>query len=277
MINAIRHMLSKIHMQIPPEILELAFETKGGRKSIDEVITEKIIEDQLIPDCSAIAGQWKEIVLDPKWVIQSSVDLTNTLTTVPYAIYEVPDYAREYRRIVSVLELSLPFGTSSSMAMVGSMSLDCQYSGVTAGSIGEQAINGVTGVQNFRLPDPLLIAYNKIKLTPMNLSLLSAFALVLRCRLEYDKEFTNLTPDAVIELSELAVAATKAYIYNQMSVKIDMGVMKSGQEIGKIREIIDSYADQIDRYNVLRDEFHGSAEILDHNQMFDRFRLGIFI
>lgn len=101
--------------------------------------------------------------------------------------------------------------------------------------------------------------------------------LLLKCRLEYDIDFTNLTPNAVIQFSEVVLAATKAYVWTKLVVKIDQGVSLSGQEIGVIRNIIDEYAGQNDRYNVIKEEFHGSAEILDVETMVERFAAGIYI
>lgn len=277
MINAVRHMLNNIYSQIPEEILELAFDTKGGRKSIDEEIIEKVIEGRLRPDCSAISGKYKEIVLDQKWALTSYLEQENApAVTIPYVVYKIPKSAREDRQIVSVTEVTLPYGSTSIMAMMGGATKNCNYLGITGGSFADQAINGVTGHSNLTLPTPILLDGGHVKLTPMEYGIFQSFTLLLKCRLEYDKDFTNLTPDAIFQLSELGVTATKAYIYNKLTVKLDMGMIKSGAEIGKIREIIDSYADANDRYLVTREEFHGIAD-LDIEELRQRFLMGIFI
>lgn len=278
MINAVRHMLTNIYNNIPEEILELAFDCKGGQKSLDEAIIEKIIEARLVPDCSAISGQYKEIMLDPKWAMTSYIDQVNSPTvTLPYVVYKIPPEAREHRKLVAVLEITLPYGSMSSIAMMGGSSKSNGHLGINGGSFAEQAINGLTGQSNMLLPSPILLDGGHVKLIPMEYGIMQSYTLILHCRLEYDKDFTNLTPDAITQLSELGVTATKAFIYNKLVVKLDMGAIKSGQEIGRIREIIDSYADQQERYNVLREEFHGSAENLDVNTMYQRYLQGIFI
>lgn len=275
--NPILHMLTNIHNQIPEEILSLAFDKKGGHRSIDQAIKDEIVEGRLLPDLSAISGQYKEIVLDPSWALSSYLDkMSQPMTTTPYVVYKVPPEYREHRKIVAVMELTLPYGSSSSIALLGGTStLNSRYLGVTSDTFARQALNGVTGNENVLMPTPILLNGSHIKLTPMEFGIMQSYPFVLKCRLEYDKDFTNLTPDAVLQLSELGVCACKAYIYNKLVVKLDQGAIHSGQEIGRIREIIDSYADQNERYLVIREEFHGTAETLDVNTMYERILMGI--
>lgn len=279
MINAVTHALKNIYASIPVEILELAFDQKGGRRSLDDLIVSEIIEGRVRLDLSALAGQFKEIKLLPEWAIHSSIMNYNNQSTmdVPYAVYTVPAAEREFRSIVAVLELSLPYGSSSSLAMGAGASHNCGFVGVHGGTFAQQQMNGITGNNNLPMPTPILLAGSKIKLTPMEFSIMRYHPLHLKCRLEYDMDFTNLTPDAVIQFSEVVLAATKAYIWTKMVVKIDQGVSLSGQEIGVVRTIIDDYAGQNDRYNVLKEEFHGSAEVLDVNTLMDRLVAGIFL
>lgn len=278
MINAIDHALRNVYQNIPIEILELAFNQQGGRKSLDEEITQKVIEDRIRPDLSAIAGQYKEIILDPSWasVAEVSSDNASLISNVPYAIYCIPPKAREYRQITGVIGMQMPYGATNSLAMAASGLQGGMVRGVSAGTFANQAINGITFNDTPLMPTPILMAGNQIRITPFEMSMMRSFSWLLKCRLEYDKDFTNLTPDAVVQLSELVVTATKAFIFNALTIKLDMGYIRSGQEIGRIREIIDQYAEQVERYNVIRMEFHGSAEQLDINTLRERLLMGIF-
>lgn len=279
MINAVTHALNNVYSNIPPEILDMAFDLKGGRLSVDEAIVQRVIEGNVLPDISALAGQFKEIVLDPNWAVHSSIDRKGnaSMVSVPYAVYTIPPEFRENRSIVSVIDVSVPYGASTSFSMGIGATMSVGYSGVGAGTFAQQAMNGMTGEGNMLLPTPIPLSGNQIKLTPMEFGMMSTLSLVLRCRLEYDRDLTNLTPDAVLQFSELVLTATKQFIYNQLIVKIDQGAIMSGQEIGKVREIIESYMDAGDRYKVIREEFHGSAEALDINTLADRLALGIFL
>lgn len=275
--GAIRQLLTSIHNQIPEEILELAFDTEGGIKSLDDVILYEIVDGRLLPELSAYSGQYKEIVLDPSWANTSYIDrVAAPYNTVPYVVYEVPPRYREHRKIVRAIGVSFPYGTSTIPSMLGSTGHSVsRFMGISGDSFGRQALNGITGNDNIMLPTPILLDGSRIKLTPMEFGIIQYHPLLLQCRLEYDKEFTNLTPDAVIQLAELAVTACKAYIYNKLIIKLDMGAIHSGQEIGKIKEIIESYSDQNERYLVLREDFHGAAETLDINTMQAKILMGI--
>lgn len=275
MIGAVRHMLTNIYNQIPEEILDLAFERHGQRKSLDEAIIENIIEGRLVVDCSAMSGQFKEIALDPKWASASYIDQINAPNvTIPYVVYKIPPEAREHRSLVDVLEITLPYGSMSSIAMMGGAFRNCGSMGINAGSFADQALNGLTGNEDLLLPTPILLDGSHVKLTPMEYGIMQSYTLILKCRLEYDKDFTNMPTDAVVQLSQLGVLATKAYIYNKLVVKLDMGYIRSGQEIGRIREIIDSYQDAQEKYDVQIQSFHGAMD-LDPNTLYERILHGL--
>lgn len=277
MLNAIDHALRNVYSNIPMEVLELAFDQKNKRRSLDEAIIEEIIEGRVRPDVSSIAGQYKEIVMMPSWatVAELQTNDANMVPIVPYAMYTVPPQAREHRLISSVISMSLPYGATNSLAMMSSGMSGGMTGGINAGALGMQVMNANTFGNVPSLPTPILMAGNQIRVTPVEMAMIRSFSWILKCRLEYDKDFTNLTPNAVIQLSELIVTATKAWIYNKLTVKLEMGYVHSGQEVGRVKEIIDSYAEQAERYNVIRMEFHGAAEPLDVNTMREMLLLGL--
>ncbi len=277
MLNAVDHALRNVYNNIPMEILELAFDLKGQRRSLDEAIIDEVIEGRVRPDVSAIAGQYKEIVMLPQWakVAELQIHDANMVPIVPYAIYTVPPQSREYRMISGVISMSLPYGATNSLAMMSSGMLEGMTGGINAGSLACQALNANTYQNVPSLPTPILMAGNQIRITPVEMSMIRSFSWILKCRLEYDKDFTNLTPNAIVQLSELILTATKAWIFNKLTVKLEMGYVHSGQEVGRVKEIIDGYSEQADRYNVIRMEFHGSADPLDVNTMREMLLLGL--
>lgn len=277
MINAVDHALRNIYSNIPMEILELAFDQKGKRKSLDEAIIDEVIEGRVRPDVSAIAGQYKEIVLIPEWAMTTNIYPAggNVSPILPYAVYTIPPEAREHRLLTAVLGIAVPYGATNALSMMSNGLFGGTNPGLNAGALGCQLMNAHTYQHLPTMPTPILLAGNQVRITPVEMSLISSFSWILKCRLEYDKDFTNLTPNAVIQLSELILTATKAWIYNQLTVRLEMGYVHSGQEIGRVKEIIDQYQDQSERYNVIRTEFHGSAEPLDINTMGDLLLMGL--
>ena len=82
---------------------------------------------------------------------------------------------------------------------------------------------------------------------------------ILVCRLAYDDEFSNLNDSAVYSLMQLIECATKAYVYNTLVLKIDAAKLEGGYEFGKFKEIVESYADQNEKYDELLLNFRGGA------------------
>jgi len=277
MANAIDVSLRRIYHEIPKEILEYAFRKDPTNKSLDECIIEQVIKATVIPDLNAVGGKFKEIVLSPEWVIETSTPSNYTgmigMPLIPYAVYKIPPEAREYRNLTQVICMRSPYASVSSIGQVSSML--GQGMGATAGGLACTVLNQYTGNNQAVLPTPILTHGNCVKLTPMEMSLMTVFPWILECRIEYDVDFTNLNPDSVIPLVRIIVSATKAYIYNKTVIEMDMGVVMAGHPIGMFRDVISEYKNEVERYDVLRDEFHSTATYLDVDTMREIFLLGL--
>lgn len=270
MSNAIDLALRKINMSIPRQILEQAFQKEPDErsKSLDECIVDKVINGFVRPDLNSISGKFKEIALNPDWCVETYVPegYTAAIPLIPYAVYHVPSYARENRNISQTIGLKSPYTSYGSIGTFGGI-VGTPGLGVNAGNLACSILDGMTGEKTPILPTPILLQGNKIKLTPMEMSMMTMFPWILQCRLEFDIDFTNLTPDALSSFCELVLSAVKSYIYNVTIVDMDMGVVHSGQPIGIFREIITEYKDQFERYEVLRNDFHSASTYLDQDMM----------
>lgn len=270
MANAIDLALRKIYISIPKQILEFAFQKEPDErsKSLDECIVSKVIEGFVRPDLNSISGKYKEIALDPAWCVETYVpsSYVSAIPLIPYAVYHVPNHARENRNISQVLCVKSPY---MGLGSIGSFSSAVGTPGLSlnAGNIACSILDNMTGAKTPVLPNPILLQGNKIKLTPMEMSMMTMFPWILQCRLEFDIDFMNMTPDALSSFCELVLAATKSYIYNNTVIEMDMGVVHSGQNIGMFREIITEYKDQFERYEVLRNDFHSASNYLDQETM----------
>jgi hypothetical protein len=65
----------------------------------------------------------------------------------------------------------------------------------------------------------------------------------LRCILANDEDYNNLQMRSVLAFCKLVELAVKAYIYNEYIVRIDMAFLSGGQEIGRFKEVVDTYSD----------------------------------
>lgn len=259
--------LRNIYHNIPTEILEITFHTdKQNVRSLDACICDKVIHGRVLPDCNIVAGQYREILLSPSWASHARVD-NHAHTALPlymYTIYTVPPEAREHRPIVHVLPPLKPqFGSLNALGGIYANYAQNSIPMSSAGSLADTALDSMTANQAMQAPIPILLDGSKIKVTPPVMSLAINVPWYLRCRVAYDNEFTNLSADAIMPLSKLILVATKAYIFKELSIKIDVGATLEGHQIGRIREIVDDYANTQEQYAELLDEFHGGAVIMD--------------
>ena len=81
----------------------------------------------------------------------------------------------------------------------------------------------------------------------------------LVCRLGYDNEFTNLSNSSIIPLSKLILTATKAYIWVNLTIRIDQAVLSGGQDLGQFKSIVDSYQQELERYEEDLKKFSSST------------------
>ena len=70
----------------------------------------------------------------------------------------------------------------------------------------------------------------------------------LRCIVANDENLNNIQLRSFHAFCKLVEYAVKSYIYNTYTVQLDIGELKGGQNLGKIKEIIDSDADAEQNY-----------------------------
>lgn len=271
MANALEACLRRIYHSIPKELLEKAFPPYRN-ETMDACIQAQVITSRVLPDCNLVGGRMKLIVLRSKWVEISDTPAPFIWgNSKSFSLYRVPPEARDYRPISSVIELRYPYTIHDGLqlpnvgsGMTGGMN--------TVGSLACQVMNSHTFANSIPLPTPILRSHDIVQLTPNSVSQLQDIDWVLMCRLNYDEDFTNINAQAVIPLTELALCAVKAYIYNTLIIKTDMAFLEGGQQIGKMREICESYSDQNERYVELLRQFNGAATILDPDMRRKRIR-----
>lgn len=265
MSQAIEMAMIQVYNTIPMELLDAVFEPRARMMALDECIYNDVITPRVLKECSIYAGKMTAIELSQDY-------LEDTQTTpyssypygVMYAVYRIPPEAREYKSITTVVSVEFPTSMYSS----------APFGGIGAGmGCGNQAhlsdlacsaLRGVAGGSiGHPKPLPERLAGDLVKLTPTSTTPLPGFSWMLICRLEYDSELTNLTTSGLRPFVELVEAAVKAYIYNYSILKIDKFYTQGGMELGRVREIIDSYADQNEKYAELLQLFRRTSTILD--------------
>lgn len=92
----------------------------------------------------------------------------------------------------------------------------------------------------------------------------------LYCILENDQAINHLKPKSIAFFKQLVLLAVKAYIYNELILEIDQARLVGGHELGKYREIVESYADADEMYNEKLTEIMGVVFFLNDEEQATR-------
>lgn len=222
---------AEMKFRIPPRILDIVFIKRNeylrqAPMSIDDHILNEVLRPRVLVDCNLVGGAEVLIRLDG-----FQTDRPNDYTS----IYRIPKEVTNGRTITSVLNITFADPTRIS-----------SY-GVAAGCQNTPMLQAAQGVMDAMGAIPMtstaytqIIGENVIMVRDTIVLPANSF---LRCLLSYDDELSHVqirSYPAFVKLVELAV---KAYIYNQSIIEMDMGELFGGHQLGRIKEVIDSYAD----------------------------------
>ena len=250
--NTMRMVLSNIHNTIPETILSLAFNPDNQPISIDKLIHEKVIVNRVMMDCNLVGGKRKDIVLTYDMVERTTYTSQEMALMIgTYSLYRIPEEARDYQPISSVVSVSYP-----SYLNVGPYDYLRPRGGATASKLANAVIESHTMQGGMITPTVELLSGDLVKLVPGQYNQVNW---VLSCNLAYDENFNNLNPQAVRAFMDLTLCAAKAYIYNRLLVPIDQARIIHGSEHGIIKDIIYKYEAEEEKYKELLDEFTGGA------------------
>lgn len=249
--NLIQKSLAEVRFNIPREVLDYSFIDADHARSRLPVSTETRIREQVIdarvkPDCNIVGGL--ETTVDLSQVVPEYLDVYR-------AVFRIPKRLTQGRSISSVL--SLTFGVGAVMA------------NTTLGVQGQSPmLDAANSVLQSHLPVPIvstaaisLIAENTV-LVEDNMAL--PMNMFLRCIIDNDENLSNINPRSYLKFTNLVVLATKAHIFQNAIIRLDVGFIQGGQTIGRIREVIDGYADANEMYyDYLENTWRGVAFLND--------------
>ena len=262
-VTALTACLSHVFNNIPEEILEAAFEPDRYNVTLDERIITEVIRGRVLISANLLTGRHTRIPLFEEYredtVFKGQKYIENIGRNEYYedmTVFRVPPEAREGKNIAHVYG-AYPYITSTATRGSG------------YGAAIEQQGNSLTHLSNLALRShtiemghiqytPYLLGDNIVRIYPRAHY---TYGLALDCLLEYDDEFTNMDTGTISNLTELVLNATKTFIYTKLIIKVDANEIIAGHSIGKFRDIIESYADEKDRWEELLMKFKASNEI----------------
>lgn len=262
--NPITKALSEIAFRIPRDILIEVFTPKqymwrDQPINYEEQIRNIVIRSRVMVDCDLVGGTEAFISLSD--VPQQHTDVDRLIT-----VYHIPKHKTQGRSITSVLSLSY-VTAGASVYMNNALNFDpC--------SVTDPLMAGRAMMDNMSsLPIPStakvqLIGENTVMVKD---SIVAPSTGILRCILANDENFSHLQVRSIPYFCRLCELATKSYIYNQYIITLDRGRLEGGAEIGRFREVIDSYSDAEEMYQEYLMNTWRKVAFMNDRESFERF------
>lgn len=260
--NAISKALDEIKYRIPKEILNIVFSNiqVGWRNtaiSLDEQILSKVIKSRVLIDCNLVGGT--EAFISLEGVEQYSPDQFVT-------VFRIPKDMTQGRTIMSV--------SSVSYVSPGMMAIAPAIQGYNQSSVKPSLVAG-QAMMDAMSPIPVtstarveLIAENTIMVRDIAPRTGHGY---LRCTLANDDQLSHIQMASILQFCTLCEHAVKSYIYNETIIALDKGQLYGGHEIGKFRDIIESYSEEEKEYqDYLRNTWMAVA-FMNDAETFTRF------
>ena len=270
--DALMYCINEIKHQIPYEILHAAMYQGedpylSSLTTLEDKIMTKVIKKRVLLTANVIGGVETLIPLN---------HITPSFYETLYTVYEIPPELTGRREIVSALNLCYMPGN-------GFMGLTSGYTGVgnvnSTHAMSSSSMNPVMNVasrvgSSFSMSGVLtnahleIVARNTVAVYA-NYRTLANFG--MRVVVENDSRLSNIQPRSYPHLAKLCVLATKAYIYNTLSIAINSGVLSGGQELGMFKTFVENYADAQEQYEVYLTEKWGQVAFMNDNTRYSSF------
>ena len=256
--SALSKAVDEVKFRIPRAILETVFIKRMARwrqtpMSIDEHILNEVIRPRVMVDCNLCGGTEVFIPLDGM-----PVERGNDYTSV----YRIPKDRTQGRSILSVLNITFsdPTKVSSYGVAAGSQnSTMMQASQAVMDAMGSIPVTSTAYVQ---LIGENVVMVRDTVVLPANI--------YLRCVLQNDENMSHLQLRSYRHFSKLCEYAVKAYIYNEYVITMDMGELHAGQNLGRFKEVVDSYADCEELYQTYLVEHMEKVQFMNDRETWTR-------
>lgn len=262
--NPITKALSDISFRIPKEILIEVFAPKtfywdNRPINYEEQIKNLVIRSRVAVDCDLVGGTEVFISL---WHVPAQSIADDRLITV----YRIPKEKTQGRSIISVLSMSYISPTMAAKVDKGLSFTDCSATELNvAGMAVMDSFGSMPNAFNSRVQ---LIGENVVMVKD---TIMPSGTGLLRCVLGNDENMSHIQVRSFPFFSRLCELATKAYIYNNYTVTLDRARIEAGAEIGRFKEIVDSYADAEEMYQDYLKNTWQKVAFMNDRESFERF------
>lgn len=248
--------IQDIKFSIPREILRMAYledrfaQYSQAPVSLDKAIRDKTIIPRVVVDTDIVGGQ--TIIVSLAGISPKVIDEHNYL-------FEIPPERVDYRTIMSVLSVSYFRNNSMPGYQFNAAAGVSPSTGGALALSAQRAMNSRENIPIISTAECQVVGHNVVLVRN---HLRTAAMTEIRCRVENDENLANMPLTVAPVFSKLCRFAAKAFIYNELIVKLDRGRIDRGHEIGAVKSIIESYADANENYELCRDEEWGAVSIM---------------
>lgn len=266
--SVITKLIADVKAEIPRAVLEVAFLGDMGRENrfasnLDFQIRQKVIDARVWVDLNLQGAEEVNIALAKCEVEQDGQYRT---------IVRIPKELTGGRVITQVLAFNYTINGVTGLTNNGynNNSFNMSNEG------NSPQMNSAAKILRAASPAPIL-GSAAVRIVGENVILINDYMGSVKqgnmtVRLSHDPDLNSFKPTSIPQLSKFVKYAVKAYIYVNTVITLDMGHLYGGSEIGRIREIIDGYAD----CNELYDTFY-QEEMIAVNFMNDDTRHANFL
>ncbi len=260
--NLINKAVRDAQWKIPRAILKMAYLESDTYNlmgsfhrttiSLDEAIRETTILPRVVVDCSIVGGQTSDISLE---------GLAPVVVDDQHHAYFIPKERTGGRTILSALSVNYfrAFGVGRMDYGVTSIGLNRGPNEITSSTqkaFGSRSNIPLTGTSECKVLGHNVVMVRTKTSTP------SAYS--VRCLLAHDQDLSDVNILSSLQFSKLCSFAIKSYIYLELDTRLERGKIERGHELGRIRAIVDSYADAEENYETyLMEEWPGVQAFSD--------------
>jgi hypothetical protein len=251
--------LAEVKYRIPPEVLHTVFVSRLERwrdtpKSIEDQILALVLRPRVLIDCNLVGGTQIWICLD---------GLCETGESIYESVYRIPKHMTNGRTIMSVLNVS--FADPSRISAAGVAANGQNNMMLQGGQAVMDAMGMIPQTSTSRIE---LIGENVVLVRDVMTMPANAY---LRCTVANDENMNNIQLRSYHKFVKLVEYAVKSYIYNTYIIQLDMGELRGGQNLGKIKEIIEGYADAEELYETYLNEKWRKVAYMNDNEGYSRY------
>ncbi len=262
--NIIIKALDTIRFNIPSELLKVAFldnvrSFRNSPTNLNEAILTTILRPRVLIDANLVGGE--EVIVDLDGVPHRNIDNYSV-------VYEIPTQRINYRSLMNVLSVGYGQSTSTNYApFVGADNNTCSGPNEVL-KAATRVGDSLSSVPNVSTAKASIVGENTVVIYDQ--AGIAGFY-VLRCLVANEENLNNISPRSFIPFSELCVHAVKSYIYNNLIVKLDNAYLSGGQELGAIRNLVESYSDAEENYMTYLSEVWTKTAYMNDTIRHDRF------